>query len=402
MKIAVVGGGIAGATVAHFLSRDPKHEITVFEREAILKPLGAGIMLQPTGKKVLELLGKKEFLEQNAHPIYTFRGFLESGKEVIHLDFRELEASMCGYGVHRGLLFSSLVNSLQHIGNVTLKTGYEATAISQNERSTSVVFTNGEREEGFDLMIVANGSRSLLRDSFQVTKISKPQNASALWATLPYESGELEEHSISQYYGKGVLGGVMPIGYNPLENSKQKIVNFFWGVNGTATPIVSDADFKKHKAYFYRYFKTMPSIVDKLEHKEQLVFAPYFDSQLLRFYEGRVAFIGDIAHAMSPQLSSGTNLALLDAFELAKCLKETASLPKALHQFSINRIRQVHYYQAVSRIVTPIFQNNVGYPFVRDVLMQKMYETPITRKILLETLMGIRDGWLSRLSTTYY
>ena len=402
MKIAVVGGGIAGASAAHFLSKNSKNNITVFERESVLKPIGAGIMLQPTGKKVLELLGKEQFLNQNAHPIYTFNGYVESGKEVIHLDFRDLEATMCGYGVHRGLLFKSLVLPLNEISNVTLKTGYEATAISQDERSASIVFANGEREDAFDLVIVSNGSRSLLRDSFKVTKVSKPQQAAALWATIPYEDGELVENSISQYYGKGVLGGVMPIGFNPLEDSKQKIVNFFWGVNGTETPIKTDADFKKCKEQFYRYFKTMPSIVDKLEDKEQLIFAPYFDSQLSKFYEGRVAFIGDIAHAMSPQLSSGTNLALLDAFELTKSLTENASLPKALHQFSVNRTRQVHYYQLVSRVVTSIFQNKKEYPFVRDVVMQKLYGTPVTKKFLLETLMGIRDGWFARLGKTYY
>lgn len=398
LKIGIVGGGIAGSAAAHFLAKQG-HSITVFEREATPKPIGAGIMLQPTGYKIMSLLGFQSMLDTNSNKIYRFQGISE-GKKVIDIDFQSLFPEACGRGVHRGLLFSTLINSLEMIPNVTLLTDMEVEKVNQSATKAAIQ-AGGEEFTGFDLVIISNGSRSLLRDSFKVTKKSKQQPVSALWATVPYREGELDEKVLRQHYNQGVLTGMMPIGINPLADSSSKIVNFFWGVNQQENPIRSASDFTKMKTAVNTIYGDS-SILDRIESKEQLTFAPYFDSQLSAYFEGRVAFIGDVAHAMSPQLSSGTNLALLDTYMLSECLEEGDDLLKSLKVFSDKRIKQVHYYQQISRIVTPIFQGNKDYSFLRDKIMQQLYNLPVSRNLLLSTLMGIRNGWFSNLEKRYY
>ena len=400
LKIGIVGGGIAGSAAANFLARQG-HHITVFEREENPRPLGAGIMMQPTGYKMMSLLGFKDLIDENSTPIYKFQGVLNRSNEVvIDIDFRDLYPEACGRGVHRGLLFSTLIKALDNISNVNLLTGTPIDNIEQNEKKVTL-YSGQHVFDEYDFVIISNGSRSMLRNNFSVTKKSIQQPNSALWTTVTYKKGELDETTLTQHYGDKVLTGIMPTGSHIEGDVDTKLVNFFWGVNQQENPINSAADFKKLREQIKVYYGDSP-IADRVVDPEQLTFAPYYDSQLSHFYEGRVAFVGDVAHAMSPQLSSGTNLALLDAYMLSECIEEHEDLHSALRSFSKKRTQQVHYYQTISRLITPIFQGDKQYPFLRDFLIQKVYDLPVAGKLMLSTLMGIRNGWCSKLPKRYY
>jgi 2-polyprenyl-6-methoxyphenol hydroxylase-like FAD-dependent oxidoreductase len=54
--IAIVGAGVAGLAAASFLA-DAGYELVIFERFEIARPLGAGLLIQPTGLAALESLG---------------------------------------------------------------------------------------------------------------------------------------------------------------------------------------------------------------------------------------------------------------------------------------------------------------------------------------------------------
>ena len=56
MAVGVVGCGVAGQA-ASILLADAGHEVTIFERFAEPRPIGAGLLLQPTGLAVLRALG---------------------------------------------------------------------------------------------------------------------------------------------------------------------------------------------------------------------------------------------------------------------------------------------------------------------------------------------------------
>ena len=55
-RVAIIGSGTAGAATALYLSRDG-HEVTLFEKVELPSAVGAGVMLQPSGMRVLQELG---------------------------------------------------------------------------------------------------------------------------------------------------------------------------------------------------------------------------------------------------------------------------------------------------------------------------------------------------------
>ena len=55
-RIAVIGAGTAGLAAAILLARQ-HHDVTLIERAPALAPVGAGLLLQPSGLRVLASMG---------------------------------------------------------------------------------------------------------------------------------------------------------------------------------------------------------------------------------------------------------------------------------------------------------------------------------------------------------
>ncbi|MEO9079159.1 MAG: FAD-dependent monooxygenase, partial [Rhodanobacter sp.] len=90
-----------------------------------------------------------------------------------------------------------------------------------------------------------------------------------------------------------------------------------------------------------------------IETPEQMHGARYRDVILRQPVRGRVVFLGDAAHVMSPQLGPGVSMALLDVEALADALAAGSSLSYALRDYTQRRQAQVRVYQAPSRWLTP-------------------------------------------------
>lgn len=67
LKVAVVGGGPGGLATAIALSRTPNVEVHIYEKDKILREVGAGINIGANSWNVLELLGVADSLV-SGHP----------------------------------------------------------------------------------------------------------------------------------------------------------------------------------------------------------------------------------------------------------------------------------------------------------------------------------------------
>lgn len=62
LKVAIVGGGPGGLATAIALSKIPDVDVHVYEKDKVLREVGAGINIGPNSWNVLELLGVADSL----------------------------------------------------------------------------------------------------------------------------------------------------------------------------------------------------------------------------------------------------------------------------------------------------------------------------------------------------
>ena len=106
-----------------------------------------------------------------------------------------------------------------------------------------------------------------------------------------------------------------------------------------------------------------------------------------------MAVIGDAAHGMSPQLGQGTNLALVDAMVLARCLREDTDIPSAFAAYSAQRRQHLRFYQFASRWLTPLFQSDSRLAaWLRDLGFPLTPHLRFTRQEAVRTVAGLKTG----------
>ena len=127
-------------------------------------------------------------------------------------------------------------------------------------------------------------------------------------------------------------------------------------------------------------------IVEQFTGPEAFSRAVYRDVIAGRWSRGAVLLIGDAAHATSPQLGQGANLALIDAVELAARVEA----PSRLVAYQRARRRQTAPYQLLSWLLTPLFQSRGPFwAWVRTWVFAPLAQAPGLRRHAAHVLTGM-------------
>ena len=152
LSIAIAGAGPAGLSAALLLHRDG-HRVTLFEQFEAPKPLGSGLILQPTGLAVLEELGLSErILSLGSRLDRLFGRVLPSGRVVLDVRYRVLGGDRHGLGVHRAALFNVLFDAVVAAG-IPIETSRRISGIERAADDRPIlVGERGRRAGPFDLV----------------------------------------------------------------------------------------------------------------------------------------------------------------------------------------------------------------------------------------------------------
>ena len=388
MRIGIVGSGTAGASAAVSLRR-AGHDVTIYERVAKPAAVGAGILLQPTGQRALARLGLLERIAKAGAPVRRLHGVRPDGRDVMDLGYGELGADVCAYGLHRGTLFVTLLDAAREAG-VAIEPGIDVKEIDP-ERGT---LRTAEREFGpFDLVVVADGARSVLRNQVCTPTRDRAYPWGALW--FVGTSWERDESSaLYQVFDSTQrLLGLLPTGKTP---DGTDVVSLFWGVRNDTVDALRARGLDAWKSDVRRLTRKADPLLDQISDVDQLIAATYRDTVVRTPWRGKAVLLGDAAHAMSPQLGQGVNLALCDALALEDALAVTWDLAVALEGYAHARRRHIQFYTFASRWLTPLFQSDVpGFGLARDFGVPLFNALAWPRRQALLSMAGLKDGPLS-------
>lgn len=385
LRVAVVGYGTGGQATALMLAGDG-HDVEVFERTAELGPVGAGFLLQPVGQLVLWQLGLLDAALEHAAPVTRLYGETVTGRPVMDMRYAELDPRLQGLGMQRAALFA-LLDAAWTQGR-QLHCGVRITRI---DAERGALYDDRARcHDGFDLIVLADGAASGLRAQVAKPRVDQPYPWGAQWCLVPAGDWPWTDVLQQRYVGARRMVGMLPVGTRPGDPVPR--LSFFWSL--PAAELEREHDESTWRADVGAVWPQASERLASIAVPGGLAQARYRDTMHRRWHRGRAVLLGDAAHAMSPQLGQGVNMALLDAVALRDALRESGGTAEAFARYAHVRRDHLRIYHFWSRWLTPLFQSERdGWARMRDLGFHPLSRLPGGRGQMLRVLSGTRRGW---------
>lgn len=315
VRVGIVGGGIGGLATAIALDRHGL-EADVYEAAAAYEPAGAGLLLATNALRSLDRLGLAEAVRAAGAVVDRLRLFDGRGRPLRTLDLRR-EARRYGQPycyLHRAALQRHL---LDRLGDDRVQQGRTCASVAFGDArgEPTVRFEDGT-EVGHDVVLGADGLRSAVRASG--------------WSARPRELGtvayrgvadgvpEALERETWQVWGRGTRAGVAP-----LDDDRT-----YWFVTANGPAIEPGSPSARREVLLERVaaYPEPFQVALSATTPEAILATPLAELPPLgTWHRGRVALLGDAAHAPLPYLGQGAAQALADAVILGRELGAMAT-----------------------------------------------------------------------------
>jgi salicylate hydroxylase len=320
MRIIVTGAGIGGSVLALALEQAGM-DYVVLEQAPGLTEVGAGIQLSPNGVRILEWLGLADDLarfsvEPGAHQLKDW----QSGETVLETPLKAVVRKSFGaayYHAHRADLIAALASRLNPD---RLRLNNKVVSVEQDNDRVSVTLADGEKESG-DVLIAADGIHSVIRNQVFNPEAPRPSGYLA-WRGMV--DADRAAHLGIEKQSVAVMGPRLSIVFYYVSGGA-KINWVAIGAGDDAareswSQTASKADVQKSFEGWYHHAKGLVDLTDNF-----FVTALFDREPLPSWIDGRIALMGDAAHAMLPYHAQGAVQSIEDAWVLARCMQQIES-----------------------------------------------------------------------------
>ncbi len=316
-EITVIGGGIGGLAVALACAQRGA-SVTVLERAPEIAEVGAGLQISPNGWVVLQALGLAARVAAGAvrGTAVRLRDF-RRGAEVFAMP---LDAPF--HFMHRADLIEALRDGALAAG-VTIRLGVEVADVVPDGPRVTLRLADGT-EEVHGLTIGADGLHSAARAALNPR--TRPFfTGQVAWRALVPSQGLPPEAHVFMGPGRHLVR--YPLRGGALTNIVAVEERDAWaaeGWNQTDDPL----------ALRNAFTDFCPEIRDLLADVDVPHLWGLFRHPVAKVWTSEaLALMGDAAHPTLPFLAQGANMALEDAWVLARCLADQADTPTALGRY---------------------------------------------------------------------
>ncbi|WBU61962.1 FAD-dependent oxidoreductase [Paracoccus albus] len=308
-NVAVIGGGIAGLTVAIALAHRGA-KVTVQERAPQLTEAGAGLQISPNAGRVLEALGLGAALDQVSARSAGVLLHDHHGKQVAALALAARRPGAAFRMVHRARLIEVLERGAREAG-VLIELGKEV----------------GEVLPDAPLVIGADGLHSIIRR--KLNGVEHPFfTGQTAWRALIQDGSEdacarvfmgPRKHLVTYRLGGG-LRNIVAVQERP-----------DWAAEGWS----HQDDPANLRRAFAGFGGPLPGWLAQVDTCG--VWGLFRHQVAQRWHDDRLAILGDAAHPTLPFMAQGAVMAIEDAWTMAECLDRIDDQSAALARYQALR-----------------------------------------------------------------
>ena len=336
-KVAIIGAGISGLTIANFLKKNPKYDFTIYEKKTSSElDEGYGVQLSANSVSILNKIGFMDLKVDNKfNPKKVDFYSLKNNNKICDLDISQFNFEDISYTtLKRSLLIEFLKGKLF---TNSIQFNKKVEKINYSNSKIEITFKNNTTDI-FDYLIIADGVFSLTKSILFSDNIKPKYSGSLAIRTLIKKENIkfIDENNISLFLGskihlvaysmniKNELNLIAIIRKNL--NKKNLNDDYFFNDKENIRKFIKDSLIQKNDE--------LKNLFDNV--KDAKCFPTFISDKIRQTKQKNTFFLGDALYASLPTLAQGASQSIESAYELLNALNENN-----YDKYFTNRIKKI-------------------------------------------------------------